>query len=92
MKNVKLSEARAMLTEILAARSGGHQFIPAALALGTPHAKEGGLHGMDELAEPFRAIVQASQNIQDEIIAIDENAWRKLEGVYYNCVTKHILF
>jgi len=92
MKNVRLSEARAMLMEILAARSGGHRFIPAALALGTSQVNEGSLSDMDELAEPYRVIALASHEAQDGIIAIDENAWRELEGVYYNRVTKHLLF
>jgi hypothetical protein len=92
MKKVRLSEARAMLTEILAARSGGHRFIPVALALGTSQVSESGLRDLDELAEPFRLIAQASHAAQNGIIAIDENAWRELEGVYYNRVTKHLLF
>ena len=93
MKKIELSEVKAMLREILAAKSASRESLSAVLWLGECRMEGKELHDLDELTKPFWAVVRASQNImEDGIISIDESAWRELEGAYYNRVAKPLFF
>ena len=93
MKKVELSEAKAMLKEILAATSASHESIGAVLKLGRSPVESTSIRlSLSELDKPFQAIAIAAQSAQGGVILVDDQNWQDLENSYYHRVTKHILF
>jgi hypothetical protein len=78
VKKVELSEARAMLIEILAAKLASHESIGTVLKLGYANIDSKQLQGFGELENPLRAIAEASQLAQDGVIAVDTAFLQKL--------------
>ncbi len=93
MKQVALSEAKAMLKEILAVKHARPETMAAVLALGTGSANNvATVSEFEELDTSIQAIASAAQNVQGGVIVVDDGVWGDLEHIYHDQVVKHVLF